>query len=530
MRRHARLFALLLTGLPPRRDALRFDLSTSPSLRALAEGARSADAEEKPHRQGSGAKQASRKQHSVGAPSHRKPARRSSRTRAGRSSKRQAARRSSRGKHDATTPRDTHGVSFPTLEIERVGKEVAKWSERKCDEALRRLASRPQGVKRIGLALVDPAGSNATDFMEHLARKKIDPKGFIAHAVTLPPTDEDEMLVAQVIANGWGNLQVTLAQHQSKARVICAGGDATAAWCLTVVVGVLLSLGGATDGGSPELAVTLALEVDKMRRFIPVFIMCPMTTGDRGNELSRSLGWGAKYPGEEGEGALKEWLSKARKSMVLPFDVWTLQFASELGCTSPAFLPQPGLAADARNLMLAYMTVGSTALAMAIPSLHTSGAPLAKMITGAVVADRHFSEDLGVRCPVGCSAVDPELKRGNDFLVANVAPSFGSKSLWEEGAFQSITYDGELELKAIDVPLAESVDALEEPRSMGSASDIQLTWTSRPLSPDWPEPGETKGRYFQVDGRTVQCAGPGGLLIKLSGPIRVAMGPFPHQP
>ena len=83
--------------------------------------------------------------------------------------------------------------------------------------------------------------------------------------------------------------------------LICFGGDGTFNWVATAV---------------------LALNAEGFPAFRPHLLPCPLGTG---NDLARSLGWGAKFPGFD---AVPRFVAAARAApRGTQLDIWRLDFA-----------------------------------------------------------------------------------------------------------------------------------------------------------------------------------------------------------
>lgn len=414
---------------------------------------------------------------------------------------------------------------FKRTQIKQVQKAVKKWSSKKVKRALRKLASGKRG-RRVALALANPksGGNQGETLLKMLLSREVNPHGIVS--VTLPPKPEDTLKINKVLADGWGKKGGKINQ----ARIICAGGDGTGVWCLTLMANAILTLGGADDGGNAEIAAALALKMKNFAKYLPIMVMCPLGTG---NDLARTIGWGSTFPGSSGEDALKKWLVDATTTEeITPFDVWRLQWTSQGGCKSPEEFYQPKLAEGGMMLMMLYVSTGYTAFAAAMfertDSQMKNLALHAK--NGIVALGRRNDKDFGVRCVDGCKYTNPRLKGGSNILLLNTASCLGGATPWGSnggGMNDSYVYDKRVDIATSSFP-GDGVLTRLPSTSMtkfGQSGHVHLKWDYCKEGPAVPKAGEMDGRYFQVDGEAFQCIGKGGLLVTHGGQIRMAVGP-----
>lgn len=95
--------------------------------------------------------------------------------------------------------------------------------------------------------------------------------------------------------------------------MLCFGGDGTFNWVASTVLAMRAEAAAADGGGSGD--------GDAALRFAPDLVPCPLGTG---NDLARSLGWGAKFPGFA---ALPRFVSDAAAApRGTQIDLWRLDF------------------------------------------------------------------------------------------------------------------------------------------------------------------------------------------------------------
>ena len=95
------------------------------------------------------------------------------------------------------------------------------------------------------------------------------------------------------------------------ALLVCFGGDGTFNWVASTVLALRSEAGGA--GAT----------------FAPCLVPCPLGTG---NDLARSMGWGAKFPGFE---ALPRFVRDARAAPLgTEIDIWRLGFDQTARCAA----------------------------------------------------------------------------------------------------------------------------------------------------------------------------------------------------
>lgn len=403
--------------------------------------------------------------------------------------------------------------------------ETKQWSAARADKALKALATAPQGsLAVIAFANPNSGGNKGKDLLASLADKSVNTKGIIS--IPLPPKKESQAEIVKILAAGWGKQ----GSGTSKARIICAGGDGTAAWCLALVIKELLKLGG-VDPDNADLAAADALLLPGFVPYIPTLLMCPLGTG---NDFSRGTGWGKTYPGNAGKENLKKWLDAATSpsAKTTHYDVWRASFNSKLGCKSTEEFYQPKLEPGAAVLMFLYFGVGYGAQTMAAFE-RTESQLQNKMVHGTNLLGafaRSSAEDFGVRCEVGCEVADPKIRRAGEVAVVNSCSySGGLFEPWGEdskGRKQQV-FDKKLEVVAAANPSRGAMEVVTGAgyKKLGQNGEVKIAWQHMDLGPAKPTGTEKRGRYMQVDGEAFQCGGEGNVLFTFAAQIRVLIGP-----
>lgn len=422
-------------------------------------------------------------------------------------------------KEDAQPPQVSGGGGG---EAERIGALVRKWSASKAAAALQMLSKTEKKGGLCLLALVNPKAGGLTGekLLGRLNDKSFNKWGY--NAFNLPPAKGDDDAVAKVLARGYNG-------KSDSCRLVCGGGDGTSAWCVTIVVNVLLTLGGTGNGGNADLAATLALPLRGMFELMPTFIMCPLGTG---NDLSRTIGWGHSYPGGS-DTELSEWLQMAAMSPAATrFDVWQLRWHGD--CRSPEEFYQPKLDPHGAMMLFLYLGTGWDAYTMgAFERRGTQFENLAEHLkNGLISITQKSAQDFGVRCLRGCQDKDPKLAAGASLMVLNTPSVSAGAFAWgtedgQDGYGWSRVFDKKLEIVKSEIPAKAGVlKFVPVPglhlRRQGQSGEVVLSWTGI-------DTGPKGGRPFQVDGEPFQCLGPGVVKITHGGQIRMGVGPYQDE-
>lgn len=401
-----------------------------------------------------------------------------------------------------------------------------------CKKALQDMAQGDAKDSAVVLANPSSGGNQGEKMLKMLEDKSINTWGI--SSVPLPPKGDSKDKIKQVLADGWGKNG-----GPSRARIICAGGDGTAAWCLSIIANIILKMGGGGDKDNPDYAAAVAMKIDGFEQLLPTLVMCPLGTG---NDFSRSIGWGRTFPGNaqtqaQAKKNMKNWLSNVMTGTAFTrFDIWRLAFKSGKGCKSTEEFFQPKLEPGKFVLMFLYMSIGHTALAAAAFERTSSQTrnTLLHGANGVTTLGTMGRKDFGIRCPVGCTKKNPKLKVGADLGVFNVPSFLGGKmhpwqnsSVWRSSFKAQMVYDKKVEVATRSSPLSTGFSIIGAVRSQrfGQTDKISLTWDSREFGPEKPKAGETRGRYIQVDGEAFQCGGEGGVEITHGGQLVVQVGP-----
>lgn len=413
--------------------------------------------------------------------------------------------------------------SFGHKVIDNVRDAIVAWKMSTLDRALRTLAKASKATRSV-VALANPSsgGNQGKAFLSAME------KDFRwVTAVQLPPDDTSKQSIVQIIADGWGKKGTSM----NAARLICAGGDGTIGWCLSIVVNLLLKLGGGSNGDNADVATALMLRRPGFAKFLPTFVMCPLGTG---NDLSRSIGWGSAFP------TLKEWMKTFKATSTFSyFDIWRARWHPGGQCKAEEDLINARLDPEGLMLMFLYASTGWDAVAAAKFARTSVEGSVGQWINkGKHIKNAGFTikdvrrSDSGLRCPIGCTDPNPNVNEGGNFGMSNTPSMYSGSFPWgllnkakqnNTAWKQSKVYDKKLELFKTKEALFGQLSRLQAAplglsahlTRVGQAAKVLLTWPANP------------GRLFQVDGEGgIKCDGAGGLLLVPGGQIRMLVGPF----
>lgn len=425
---------------------------------------------------------------------------------------------------------------FGDREIKRISALVSKFDPVKADKAFRKLAKTNNGTA-AACALANPSsGGNKGKTLLSLLGENYP----TIPALPLPVKGDDKERLLQVIADGWGQKGSAM----NHARVICGGGDGTGSWCLSTIGNLILKAGGASDGDDLDLAMAIVVGDRNFIKFLPIIVMFPLGTG---NDLSRSIGWGSGFPQGEGrdeaakeKSGLRKWMSTFNSSTeVTRFDVWRVQFSSGAKCEAKDEIVAGKIKAEGTFLMFLYMSTGWDAVAAAKFKRTAREGSLGQMINKGKHAKNSASQipvlsnlrESGIRCPVGCALVDPQVTYGGNIGISNTPSMYSGGFPWghpqgKDGYKDARVFDKLVEITKSNGPVhggvtSQAVKAstgpiikTNEPR-VGQAEKVIITFEAR------------KERFFQYDGEGgIQCDGAGAVKVTHGGQLRMLVGPF----
>jgi diacylglycerol kinase family enzyme len=303
-------------------------------------------------------------------------------------------------------------------------------------------------------------------------------------------------------------------------RVVCAGGDGTASWCLSRLARFQQML------EFPDLPVAL--------------VMCPLGTG---NDLAQSFGLGETFPD-----SVHDWLSDtlSDKADAVLFDTWTVKFEPDKNirtkgkvskCKAKEKHFKGRLEKDSTWPMLLYMSTGFDA--QAVRRFRRSAGQLYNKVQHAVNGLRtlnmsHTSPKIRVEyklCSGAACEKEPWISleqylESSSIAVLNTPSMMAGTNLWGEPNSTEVQMkkftpahmdDGKLEVVGSEGVLASALARFLDGvvSRLGQSEGLRMKWQT-----------QQGGRPFQIDGEAIVCRGAGELQIRRGTSVPMILGPL----